>query len=52
MLKVHWEEWEFLEVTNTTLSVVRAYYRAWTSKIFDEAIGLLAPNLQVKVQSS
>ncbi len=32
-----------------TLSVVRAYYRGWTSKKFDEAIRLLAPDLEVEV---
>jgi len=35
--------------TVETLSVVRAYHRAWTSKNFDEAVGLLAPNLEVEV---
>jgi hypothetical protein len=35
--------------TGETLSVVRAYHRAWTSKNFDEAVRLLAPNLEVEV---
>ena len=35
--------------TEDTLSVVRAYYRGWTSKNFDEAVRLLAPDLKVEV---
>src|ERR687898_2899174 len=35
--------------TDDTLSVVRAYHRAWTSKNFDEAVRLLAPDLKVEV---
>jgi hypothetical protein len=35
--------------TDETLSAVRAYHRAWTSKKFDEAVRLLAPNLEVEV---
>ena len=34
---------------NDTLSVVRAYHRGWTSKNFDEAVRLLAPDLKVEV---
>jgi hypothetical protein len=30
-------------------SVVRAYHRGWTTKQFDEAVALLAPDLQVEV---
>jgi limonene-1,2-epoxide hydrolase len=32
-----------------TLSVVRAYHDAWTSKRFDDAVRLLAPDLAVEV---
>jgi hypothetical protein len=35
--------------TDETLSAVRAYHRAWTSKNFDEAVRLLAPNLEVPI---
>lgn len=35
--------------TNATLSVVRGYHNAWTSKKFEEAVRLLAPDLQVEV---
>jgi SnoaL-like domain len=35
--------------TDETLSAVRAYHRAWTSKNFDEAVRLLAPNLEVEM---
>lgn len=35
--------------TDATLSVVRAYHNAWTSKNFDEAVRLLAADLQVEV---
>ncbi len=35
--------------TEDTLSVVRAYHRGWTSKNFDEAVRLLAPDLKVEV---
>lgn len=38
-----------MEKTNTTLSVIRAYHRGWTSKHFEEAARLLAPNLKVEV---
>lgn len=38
-----------MEATDRTLSVVRAYHRAWTGGSFEEAIRLLAPNLQVEV---
>ncbi len=38
-----------MELTDNTLSVVRAYHRGWTSKNFEEAIPLLAPNLRVEV---
>ncbi len=31
------------------ISLVRAYYRGWTSKKFDDAIRLLAPDLKVEV---
>jgi ketosteroid isomerase-like protein len=34
---------------NDTLSVVRAYHDAWTSKRFDDAVRLLAPDLAVEV---
>ena len=32
-----------------TLSVVRAYHRGWTTRNFDESIGLLAHDLTVEV---
>ena len=35
--------------TNATLSVVRAYHHGWTSRNFEEAVRLLAPDLQVEV---
>ena len=35
--------------TDKTLSVVRAYHRGWTSKNFDQAVRLLAPDLKVEV---
>ena len=35
--------------SDKTLSVVRAYHRGWTSKNFDQAVGLLAPDLKVEV---
>ncbi len=38
-----------MKTTDETLSVVRAYYRGWTSRNFEEAVRLLAPNLQVEV---
>jgi ketosteroid isomerase-like protein len=36
-------------VSDQTLSVVRRYHDGWTSKNFAQAIGLLAPTLQVEV---
>jgi hypothetical protein len=36
-------------VSDQTLSVVRRYHESWTSKNFEQAIGLLAPTLQVEV---
>jgi limonene-1,2-epoxide hydrolase len=35
--------------TDDALSVVRRYHSAWTSRKFDEAIRLLAPDLKVEV---
>jgi hypothetical protein len=35
--------------TDDTFSVVRAYHRTWTSRNFEEAVRLLAPNLEVEV---
>ena len=35
--------------TDETLLAVRAYHRTWTSMNFDEAVRLLAPNLEVEV---
>jgi limonene-1,2-epoxide hydrolase len=35
--------------TEQTLSVVRAYHRAWTSKDFEEAARYLAPHLETEV---
>jgi hypothetical protein len=35
--------------TEETLRVVRAYHQGWTSKEFEQAIRLLAPDLQVEV---
>ena len=36
-------------MTDSTLEIVRAYHRGWTSKKFDEATRLLAPDLKVEV---
>ncbi len=38
-----------METTNATLSVIRAYHEAWSSRDFAGAVGLLGPNLQVEV---
>jgi len=38
-----------MKAADTTLSVVRAYHRGWTSKNFEQAIRLLAPGLKVEV---
>jgi limonene-1,2-epoxide hydrolase len=35
--------------TEETLRVVRAYHQGWTRKEFEQAIRLLAPDLQVEV---
>ncbi len=35
--------------TDDTVSVVRAYHNGWTTKNFDQAVGLLAPDLIVEV---
>lgn len=36
-------------MSDDTLAVVRAYHRGWTSRNFDQAIGLLSPALAVEV---
>ncbi len=38
-----------METADSTLSVVRAYYRGWTNKNFAEAIHFLASDLKVEV---
>ena len=38
-----------METTEKTLSVVRDYHGGWTSKNFDNAVRLLAPDLKVEV---
>ena len=38
-----------MKAVDQTLSVVRAYHRGWTSKNFDQAVRLLAPDLKVEV---
>lgn len=38
-----------MEINHTPLAVVRAYHNGWTSKNFDEAVRLLAPDLKVEV---
>jgi len=38
-----------MKAVDKTLSVVRAYHRGWTSKNFDQAVRLLAPDLKVEV---
>jgi hypothetical protein len=38
-----------MKAPDTTLSVVRAYHRGWTTKNFDQAARLLAPDLKVEV---
>jgi hypothetical protein len=35
--------------TDDALSVVRAYHRGWTTKSFDQATRLLAPDLKIEV---
>lgn len=35
--------------SDETRSIVRAYHRAWTTKDFDSAVRLLAPDLKVEV---
>jgi uncharacterized protein YciI len=42
-------EWDEVLTPDGTLSVVRAYHDAWTSKRFDQAVALLAIELQVEV---
>jgi ketosteroid isomerase-like protein len=38
-----------MSAVDTTMEVVRRYHGAWTSKNFEEAVRLLAPNLHVEV---
>ena len=38
-----------MTTTQDTLSLVRAYHRSWTSRDFDAAAALLAPDLRVEV---
>jgi hypothetical protein len=38
-----------MRASNDTLAVVRSYHRGWTTRRFDEAIGLLSSNLVVEV---
>jgi hypothetical protein len=38
-----------MDVSNDALSIARAYHRGWTTKNFDEAIGLLSGELKVEV---
>lgn len=38
-----------MKTSDATLSVVHAYHNGWTSKNFEEAVRLLAPNLRVEV---
>ena len=38
-----------MKTTDETLSIVRAYHDGWTSKNFEHATRLLAPNLVVEV---
>ncbi len=38
-----------MKTNSTALIVVRAYHDGWTSKNFDAAVRLLAPNLKVEV---
>jgi hypothetical protein len=38
-----------MTTTQDTLSVLKSYHRAWTSKRFDEAVSLLSAELAVEV---